>query len=201
VSLHSGMTPAQRLKSWLTAHSGVARIVLGTRMAVFASIPHLKLIIVDEEHDPSYKSHEGARYSARDLAIYRGRLEDAKVLLGSATPSLESWYHSRPAAEGGRYMRLHMPSRVGSSADQPGGAATPTTGTLPLGATGRHEPPAQRLRDFPPPARCHPAAYQPRRAKHGVLEPARLRPGTELWRLRLEKQLPALQCLPGVSQD
>ncbi len=132
VSLHSGMTPAQRLKSWLTAHSGVARIVLGTRMAVFASIPHLKLIIVDEEHDPSYKSHEGARYSARDLAIYRGRLENAKVLLGSATPSLESWYHSRPAAEGGRYLRLHMPSRIGSSADQPGGAATPTTGTLPL---------------------------------------------------------------------
>ena len=132
VPLHSGMTPAQRLKSWLTAHSGVARIVLGTRMAVFASIPHLKLIIVDEEHDPSYKSHEGARYSARDLAIYRGRLENAKVLLGSATPSLESWYHSRPAAEGGRYLRLHMPSRIGSSADPPGGVATPTTGTLPL---------------------------------------------------------------------
>ncbi|MDO8455448.1 MAG: DEAD/DEAH box helicase, partial [Burkholderiaceae bacterium] len=64
VSLHSGMTPAQRLKSWLAAHSGVARIVLGTRMAVFASLPNLKLIIVDEEHDPSYKQQEGARYSA-----------------------------------------------------------------------------------------------------------------------------------------
>ncbi|MDD2918156.1 primosomal protein N' [Rhodoferax sp.] len=114
VSMHSGMTPAQRLNSWLAAHSGAARIVLGTRMAVFASMPHLKLIIVDEEHDPSYKSGEGARYSARDLAIYRGRLEDAKVLLGSATPSLESWHHSRPAAEGGRYLRLEMPSRIGS---------------------------------------------------------------------------------------
>ena len=65
VSLHSGMTPAQRLKSWLAAHSGLARIVLGTRMAVFTSLPNLKLIIVDEEHDPSYKSQEGARYSAR----------------------------------------------------------------------------------------------------------------------------------------
>jgi primosomal protein N' (replication factor Y) len=114
VSMHSGMTPAQRLSSWLAAHSGAARIVLGTRMAVFASMPYLKLIIVDEEHDPSYKSGEGARYSARDLAIYRGRLEDAKVLLGSATPSLESWHHSRSAAEGGRYLRLAMPSRIGS---------------------------------------------------------------------------------------
>jgi primosomal protein N' (replication factor Y) len=114
VSMHSGMTPAQRLNSWLAAHSGAARIVLGTRMAVFASMPKLKLVIVDEEHDPSYKSHEGARYSARDLAIYRGRLEGAKVVLGSATPSLESWYHSRPSLVGGRYQRLDMPSRVGS---------------------------------------------------------------------------------------
>lgn len=114
VSMHSGMTPAQRLNSWLAAHSGAARVVLGTRMAVFASMPHLQLIVVDEEHDPSYKSGEGARYSARDLAIYRGRLESAKVMLGSATPSLESWHHSRPAAEGGRYLRLAMPSRIGS---------------------------------------------------------------------------------------
>ena len=119
VSMHSGMTPPQRLASWLAAHSGTARIVLGTRMAVFASLPNLKLIVVDEEHDPSYKQQEGARYSARDLAIYRGRLEGAKVMLGSATPSLESWHHSRPAAEGGRYVRLEMPSRVGE-------------GTLPL---------------------------------------------------------------------
>ncbi len=115
VCLHSGMTPAQRLKAWLAAHSGSARIVLGTRMAVLASLPGLKLIVVDEEHDPSYKQQEGARYSARDLAIYRGRLEGAKVILGSATPSLESWHHSRPATEGGRYLRLHMPSRVGQS--------------------------------------------------------------------------------------
>jgi primosomal protein N' (replication factor Y) len=113
VSMHSGMTPAQRLKSWLGAHSGAARIVLGTRMAIFASLPHLQLIVVDEEHDPSYKQQEGARYSARDLAIYRGRLEQAKVILGSATPSLESWYHSRPAREGGRYQRLLMPARIG----------------------------------------------------------------------------------------
>ncbi|SDO95444.1 replication restart DNA helicase PriA [Rhodoferax sp. OV413] len=122
VSMHSGMTPPQRLKSWLAAHSGTARIVLGTRMAVFASMPGLKLIVVDEEHDPSYKQQEGARYSARDLAVYRSQLETrlnpddepCRVLLGSATPALESWHLSRPAAEGGRYVRLAMPSRIGA---------------------------------------------------------------------------------------
>jgi primosomal protein N' (replication factor Y) len=119
VSLHSGLTNPQRLKSWLAAHSGEARIVLGTRMAVFASMPALKLIVVDEEHDPSYKQQEGARYSARDLAVYRGRLEGAKVVLGSATPSLESWHHSRPAEEGGRYLRLLMPSRIGDGSALP----------------------------------------------------------------------------------
>ena len=116
VSMHSGLTGPQRLKSWLAAHTGSARIVLGTRMAVFASMPHLKLIVVDEEHDPSYKQQEGARYSARDLAVYRAHQLGAKVLLGSATPSLESWHLSRPAEEGGRYVRLHMPQRIGQAA-------------------------------------------------------------------------------------
>ena len=120
VAMHSGLTPAQRLKGWLAAHSGAARIVLGTRMAVLASMPRLRLIVVDEEHDPSYKQQEGARYSARDLALYRGQQCGAKVLLGSATPSLESWYHSRPAVvggdPGGRYLRLHMPERIGAAA-------------------------------------------------------------------------------------
>jgi primosomal protein N' (replication factor Y) (superfamily II helicase) len=125
VAMNSGMTPPQRLKSWLAAHSGAARIVLGTRMAVFASLPRLKLIVVDEEHDPSYKQQEGARYSARDLAVYRGKLEGAKVLLGSATPSLESWQ----ASEKGRYQRLTMASRVGAGA----GACTAgdATGSFP----------------------------------------------------------------------
>jgi primosomal protein N' (replication factor Y) len=110
VALHSGMTNPQRLKAWLAAHAGSARIVLGTRMAVFASLPTLRLVIVDEEHDPSYKQQEGARYSARDLALWRGREERARVLLGSATPSLESWL----ASERGRYQRLAMPSRIGA---------------------------------------------------------------------------------------
>jgi primosomal protein N' (replication factor Y) (superfamily II helicase) len=115
VAMNSAMTPPQRLKSWLAAHSGAARIVLGTRMAVFASMPHLALVVVDEEHDPSYKQQEGARYSARDLAVYRGKLEGAKVLLGSATPSLESWQ----ASEKGRYQRLEMASRVGAASSFP----------------------------------------------------------------------------------
>jgi primosomal protein N' (replication factor Y) (superfamily II helicase) len=110
VAMHSGLTNPQRLKSWLAGHQGSARIVLGTRMAVFASLPRLKLIVVDEEHDPSYKQQEGARYSARDLAIYRARLDGAKVLLGSATPSLESWH----ASARGRYTLLSMPSRIGA---------------------------------------------------------------------------------------
>lgn len=113
-TLHSRLTPAQRLRHWLAAHLGDARIVLGTRMAIFASLPRLRLIVVDEEHDPSYKSQEGARYSARDLAVYRGRLgADAgcRVVLGSATPSLESWH----AAERGRYRRVDISDRMGGA--------------------------------------------------------------------------------------
>ena len=109
VSMHSGLTAAQRLRSWLLAHTGRARIVLGTRMAIFASIPQLSLIVVDEEHDPSYKQYEGARWSARDLAVWRGWHERVPVILGSATPSLESWRH----AQQGQYQLLEMPLRIG----------------------------------------------------------------------------------------
>ena len=112
VSLHSALTPAQRLRHWLAAHLGHAQLVLGTRLAVFASLPRLGLIVVDEEHDPSYKQQDGARYSARDLAVYRGRLENVPVLLGSATPSLESWQR----AQTGHYVRLALPTRVGDGA-------------------------------------------------------------------------------------
>ena len=112
VSLHSALTPAQRLQHWLSAHLGEADLVLGTRLAVFASLPRLGLIVVDEEHDPSYKQQERARYSARDLAVYRGKLEGACVVLGSATPSIESWQR----AEQGRYVRLTMGQRIGGGA-------------------------------------------------------------------------------------
>jgi primosomal protein N' (replication factor Y) len=111
VSLHSGLTPAARLRNWLLAHVGDADIVLGTRLAVFASLPRLGLIVIDEEHDPSYKQQDGARYSARDLAVWRGHHEGVLVVLGSATPSLESWHR----ADAGRYVRLSLPSRIGGA--------------------------------------------------------------------------------------
>ncbi|HWH72674.1 MAG TPA: primosomal protein N' [Methylibium sp.] len=134
VSLHSGLTPAQRLRHWLMALLGEAELVLGTRMAVFAPLPRCGLIVVDEEHDPSYKQQEGARYSARDLAVLRGRLEGAPVLLGSATPSLETWHNALPAAEGGagRYRRLRLPARIG-------GGALPAVRLLDLGAIPREQ--------------------------------------------------------------
>ena len=112
VSLHSALTPAQRLQHWLSAHLGEADLVLGTRLAVFASLPRLGLIVVDEEHDPSYKQQDGARYSARDLAVYRGHLARVPVLLGSATPSLETWSH----AQTGRYQQVTLSERVGRGA-------------------------------------------------------------------------------------
>ena len=95
VSLHSGLADGARSRGFVQALSGHADIVLGTRLAVFAPLPRLGLILVDEEHDASYKQQEGVRYSARDLAVWRARQRDVPVVLGSATPSLETWYHAR----------------------------------------------------------------------------------------------------------
>jgi primosomal protein N' (replication factor Y) len=109
VSLHSALTPAQRLRHWLLAHLGRADLILGTRLAVFAPLPRLGLIVVDEEHDPSFKQQEGARYSARDLAVWRAHRQRVPVLLGSATPSLETWQRVMQ----GRYKRLPLDQRIG----------------------------------------------------------------------------------------
>ncbi|AOB41016.1 primosomal protein N' [Bordetella parapertussis] len=109
--LHSGLADGERVQAWARAQRGQARLLLGTRMAIFAPLPELGLIVVDEEHDPSYKQQEGLRYSARDLAIWRARDLDIPVVLGSATPSLESWQH----AERGRYLRLTLPGRARAS--------------------------------------------------------------------------------------
>lgn len=115
VSLHSQLSEGERTRSWIAAHLGKASIVLGTRLAVLASLPHLKLIVVDEEHDPSYKQQEGLRYSARDLAIWRARDLHIPIVLGSATPSMESWQH----AETGRYQKIVLTQRAAARAVLP----------------------------------------------------------------------------------
>ena len=107
-TLHSSLSEGERVLHWLAAHQGQARIVLGTRLAILASLPHLQLIVIDEEHDPSYKQQEGLRYSARDLAVWRARQLAIPIVLGSATPSLESWHH----AQTGRYALLQLRERA-----------------------------------------------------------------------------------------
>ncbi len=109
--LHSGLSEGEREAAWLAARSGTARVLIGTRSAVFTPLPNLGLIIVDEEHDLSFKQQEGFRYSARDLAIVRSRQCGCPVVLGSATPSLESLRN----AAAGRYRMLHLPQRAGDA--------------------------------------------------------------------------------------
>ena len=111
VSLHSGLNDTERLNHWIAAQSGAARIVLGTRLAVFAPLPELGLIVVDEEHDASFKQNEGFRYSARDLAVVRARQRGVPIVLGSATPALET-YHN---AVGKRYALVRLPTRVNNT--------------------------------------------------------------------------------------
>jgi primosomal protein N' (replication factor Y) len=106
--LHSGLTPDERAEQWHRIRSGEARIVVGTRSAVFAPMTNLGLILVDEEHDSSYKQDENPRYHGRDVAVMRAKFNSAVVVLGSATPSLESWSNSLR----GRYQRVEMLTRV-----------------------------------------------------------------------------------------
>ncbi len=106
--LHSALTPDERAEQWYRIHRGDARIVVGTRSAVFAPVQNLGLVIVDEEHDSSYKQEEIPRYHARDVAVMRAKINNATVVLGSATPSLESWRN----AETGKYALIEMKERV-----------------------------------------------------------------------------------------
>ena len=112
VSAHSGVADAARARAFLAALEGRADIVLGTRLSVFMPMPRLRLIVVDEEHDASFKQQEGLRYSARDIAIFRARQRDIPIVLGSATPSLETYHH----AISQRYTRLDLPDRAVASA-------------------------------------------------------------------------------------
>ena len=111
VVMHSGLSDGQRLKAWLDSRHGHAKVVVGTRSAVFAPFTQLGMIIVDEEHDLSYKQQEGFRYSARDLAVVRARRAEIPVVLGSATPSFESIANALAK----RYIRLELPRRAGAA--------------------------------------------------------------------------------------
>jgi primosomal protein N' (replication factor Y) (superfamily II helicase) len=114
VTLHSGLNDSGRLAHWLEAQSGRAGVVLGTRLAVFAPMPRLGIIIIDEEHDGSFKQTDGFRYSARDIAIVRARQYGVPIILGSATPSLESYFN----AANGRYQLSVLGQRIGAPLPQ-----------------------------------------------------------------------------------
>ena len=109
--LHSGLNENKRLKAWHAAQSGKAAILLGTRSALFTPLPHLGLIILDEEHDLSFKQQEGFRYHARDVALYRGYLEQCPVILGSATPSIDSY----ALVDSGKMIRLVLSQRAANA--------------------------------------------------------------------------------------
>ena len=115
VSLHSELAEAARERNWRAAFAGEASIILGTRLSIFTPLPRLGLIVIDEEHDPSFKQQDGMRYSARDVGVFRAHQLGIPILLGSATPSLESWAN----AQGGRYGLLTLNQRANPEATLP----------------------------------------------------------------------------------
>ena len=115
VTLHSNLSESERLQNWLAASSGAAKIVIGTRLSVFTPMPNLKLIVIDEEHDGSYKQQDGMRYHARDVAMVRAKQLNIPIVLGSATPSLETWYNAKK----GQYGLLSLKQRAVENAQLP----------------------------------------------------------------------------------
>jgi len=117
VTLHSHLSDIERLDHWRQAKSGEAQIVIGTRLAVFTPMPNLKLIIIDEEHDSSFKQHEGLRYHARDVALMRAKYENIPIVLGTATPALETWFNAK--GDGAKYRYLSLTARAVKNATLP----------------------------------------------------------------------------------
>jgi primosomal protein N' (replication factor Y) (superfamily II helicase) len=115
VTLHSNLSESERLQNWLAASTGAAKIVIGTRLSVFTPMPNLKLIVIDEEHDGSYKQQDGMRYHARDVAMVRAKQLNIPIILGSATPSLETWHNSQK----GQYGLLSLKQRAVQNAQLP----------------------------------------------------------------------------------
>ncbi len=120
VTLHSNLSESERLQNWLAASSGAAKIVIGTRLSVFTPMPNLKLIVMDEEHDGSYKQQDGMRYHARDVAMVRAKQLNIPIILGSATPSLETWHRCiNLGADKGQYGLLSLNKRAVENASLP----------------------------------------------------------------------------------
>ena len=125
VSLHSSLSESERLHHWQLAQSGIARIIIGTRLSVLTPLPNLKLIIIDEEHDSSYKQQDSMRYHARDVALVRAKRLNIPVVLGSATPALESWYNaignkaSADQVQANKYGLLRLKQRAVTAAQLP----------------------------------------------------------------------------------
>lgn len=133
--MHSSIRPSQRRAEWQRIARGEARVIIGARSAIFAPVSQLGLVVIDEEHDSAYKQEEGVRYNARDLAVVRGRISSCPVVLGSATPSLESYLHS----QSGRYTLLSLPQRIASR-------PLPEVQIVDLRLRGRPKPDAQPSR-------------------------------------------------------
>jgi primosomal protein N' (replication factor Y) len=120
VTLHSNLSESERLQNWLAASSGAAKIVIGTRLSVFTPMPHLKMIVIDEEHDSSYKQQDGMRYHARDVAMVRAKQLNIPIILGSATPSLETWHNAQNnSAQKQQYGLLSLNKRAVENAALP----------------------------------------------------------------------------------
>lgn len=115
VSLHSNLGESERLQNWRLAQSGQARIIIGTRLAVFTPIPNLKIVLVDEEHDGSYKQQDSMRYHARDVAMVRAQRNKVPIMMGSATPALETWQNAKI----GKYSLLTLNNRAVAQSDLP----------------------------------------------------------------------------------
>ncbi len=187
VALHSNLADTERAAAWLAAHEGRARIVVGTRLAVFCSMPQLSIIVVDEEHDPSYKAGEGVRYSARDLAVKRAQLLDIPIVLGSATPSIESW----ALAQTGRYRLLQLAERVGlGDSPQPRPSLELIDARVHKPQNGLSAPVAQALTD----------TFDRGEQSLGISKPSWLCAGGDMRIVRLAIELPALLDVCGVPQ-
>ena len=184
--LHSHLSAGERHDEWHKIRQGRARIVIGARSAIFAPVEPLGLIIVDEEHEHTYKQEEAPRYHARDVAIMRGQMENAVVVLGSATPSLESYYNCKK----GKYTLLELPERVDNQ-------KMPHVRVVDMRQAAYKEKGPPDF--FTATQGGHHAAARTWRADDFIFEPARLFNGAAMSKVRIRRELPELQSRADLS--